>query len=67
MTPKHYLDVAADGPEDLEIKPELLAGFNNLVRETGALYKSRHYSSYHFLLTAERPGGAFRAGASSVE
>ena len=51
VTPKHYLDVVADGPEDLEIKPELLAGFNNLVRETGALYKSRHYSSYHFLMT----------------
>jgi predicted metalloprotease with PDZ domain len=51
VTPKHYLDVVADGPEDLEIKPELLAGFNNLVRETGALYRSRHYSSYHFLMT----------------
>jgi predicted metalloprotease with PDZ domain len=51
VTPKHYLDVAADGPEDLEIKPELLAGFNNLVRESGALYKSRHYGSYHFLMT----------------
>jgi predicted metalloprotease with PDZ domain len=51
VTPKHYLDVAADGPEDLEIKPEMLAGFNNLVRETGALYKSRHYNSYHFLMT----------------
>jgi len=51
VTPKHYLDVAADGPEDLEIKPELLAGFNNLVRETGALYKLRHYGSYHFLMT----------------
>ena len=51
VTPKHYLDVAADGPEDLEIKPELLAGFNNLVRETGALYQSRHYNSYHFLMT----------------
>ncbi len=51
VTPKHFLDVAADGPEDLEIKPELLAGFANLVRETGALYKSRHYGSYHFLMT----------------
>lgn len=51
VTPKHYLDAVADGPEDLEIKPELLAGFNNLVRETGALYKSRHYGSYHFLMT----------------
>jgi predicted metalloprotease with PDZ domain len=51
VTPKHYLDVVADGPEDLDIKPELLAGFNNLVRETGALYRSRHYGSYHFLMT----------------
>jgi predicted metalloprotease with PDZ domain len=51
ITPRHYLDLAADGPEDLEIKPELLRGFNNLVRETGMLYQSRHYSSYHFLMT----------------
>ncbi len=51
MEPKHYLDVAADGPEDLQIRPELLAGINNLVRETGPLYRSRHYRSYHFLLT----------------
>src|SRR5581483_11407053 len=29
VTPKHYLDAVADGPEDLEIKPEMLAGFNN--------------------------------------
>jgi len=51
VTPKHYLDIAADGPEDLEIKPGDLAAFNKLVLETGALYKSRHYNSYHFLLT----------------
>jgi predicted metalloprotease with PDZ domain len=51
VTPKHYLDAAADGPEDLEIRPELLGAFNNLVRETGALYKSRHYGSYRFLMT----------------
>ena len=52
VTPKHYLDVAADGPEDLALTPETLAGYSNLVRETGALYKSRHYESYHFLVTA---------------
>lgn len=52
VTPKHYLDVAADGPEDLALTPETLAGYSNLVRETGALYKSRHYQSYHFLVTA---------------
>lgn len=51
ITPKHYLDLAADGPEDLAIKPETLDAFSKLVRETGALYKSRHYNSYHFLVT----------------
>ncbi len=51
LSPKHYLDLAADGPEDLEVPPQMLAGFNNLVRETGPLYKSRHYNSYHFLMT----------------
>jgi predicted metalloprotease with PDZ domain len=51
ITPKHYLDMAGDGPEDLKLTQQQIAGFNNLVRETGALYKSRHYNSYHFLLT----------------
>ena len=51
ITPKHYLDIAADGPEDLSIKPEDLEAFSKLVRETGPLYQSRHYNSYHFLLT----------------
>lgn len=51
VTPKHYLDMAADGPEDLEVSSEQLSAFNNLVRETGVLYASRHYESYHFLLT----------------
>lgn len=51
ISPKHYLDLAADGPEDLAVPPNMLAGFNNLVREASALYKSHHYHSYHFLLT----------------
>jgi predicted metalloprotease with PDZ domain len=51
ITPKHYLDLAADGPEDLRIKPEALAAYSNLVRETGPLFQSRHYASYHFLMT----------------
>jgi predicted metalloprotease with PDZ domain len=51
ISPKHYLDLAADGPEDLEVPAQMMAGFNNLVRETGPLYKSRHYDSYHFLMT----------------
>jgi predicted metalloprotease with PDZ domain len=51
ISPKHYLDLAADGPEDLELRPQSVAAFGNMVRETGALYKSRHYGSYHFLVT----------------
>ena len=51
VTPKHYLDVAGDAAEDVELKPEFLAALTQLVRETGALYASRHYGTYHFLLS----------------
>jgi predicted metalloprotease with PDZ domain len=51
VKPKHFLDIAADDPEDLTITNEQIAGFSKLVREAGALFRSRHYNSYHFLLT----------------
>ncbi len=51
ITPKHYLDVAGDAAEDVDLKPEILASFSQLVRETGPLYQSRHYETYHFLLS----------------
>ena len=51
VTPKHFLDMVADGPEDLAISQEHVDQFSRLVRETGALYRSRHYGSYHFLVT----------------
>ncbi len=51
VTPKHFLDMAGDGPEDLEVSSDQVAAFSNLVRETGPLFASRHYYSYHFLLT----------------
>ena len=51
VTPKHFLDMAADGPEDLGISQDHIDQFSKLVRETGVLYKSRHYTSYHFLVT----------------
>jgi len=51
VTPKHYIDVVADQPEDSNLRPQLLAELGNLVRETGAAYDSRHYYAYHFLLT----------------
>lgn len=51
ITPRHFLDFAADGPEDLELSQQHIDQFSKLIRETGALYKSRHYGSYHFLVT----------------
>ena len=51
ITPKHYLDVAGDAAEDVDLKPEYLTALNQLVRETGPLYASRHYETYHFLLS----------------
>ncbi len=57
VTPKHYIDVVADEPEDSELRPALLAELSNLVRETGAAYDSRHYNVYHFLLTLSDVAG----------
>jgi predicted metalloprotease with PDZ domain len=51
ITPKHYLDVAGDAVQDVDLKPAFLASLNQLVRETGPLYASRHYETYHFLLS----------------
>ena len=51
ITPRHYLDLAGDGPEDIALNQEHIDQFSKLVRETGALYKSRHYNAYHFLVT----------------
>ena len=51
VTPKHFLDLAGDGPEDIALSQEHIDEFSKLIHETGALYKSRHYGSYHFLVT----------------
>jgi predicted metalloprotease with PDZ domain len=57
ITPKHYIDVVADQPEDFELRPELLAEISNLVREASAMYDSHHYHVYHFLLTLSDVAG----------
>jgi predicted metalloprotease with PDZ domain len=57
ITPKHYLDVVSDVEEDSNLRPEMLAEVSNLVRETGAMYASRHYNVYHFLLTLSDVAG----------
>ena len=57
ITPKHYIDVVSDLPADSELRPEFLVEISNLVRETGAMYSSRHYNVYHFLLTLSDAAG----------
>jgi predicted metalloprotease with PDZ domain len=51
ISPKHYLDVAGDAAGDEDLTPAYIAAVNQLVREAGALYQSRHYETYHFLLS----------------
>jgi len=57
VTPKHYIDVVSDNAKDAELRPAVLVALNNLVRETGAAYASRHYNDYHFLLTLSDTAG----------
>ena len=57
ISPKHFLDVAADAPEDASLRPAVLAEVANLVREADALYASHHYHEYHFLLTLSDAAG----------
>ncbi len=52
------LDVMADRPELLEVKPEQLAAHRNLVQQAYKLYGSHHYDHYDFLFSlSERMGG----------
>jgi predicted metalloprotease with PDZ domain len=57
ITPKHYIDVVSDQPDDSNLRPAVLADLNNLVREADALYGSHHYHVYHFLLTLSDVAG----------
>ena len=44
------LDIFADRPQDLEIKPALIAKYRRMAPEALALYGSRHWNDYHSLL-----------------
>ncbi len=50
-TPHHEMDIAADNPADLQMTPETEAAYRQLVVQAFALFGSRHYRDYHFLLT----------------
>jgi predicted metalloprotease with PDZ domain len=49
--PQQEIDIVGDKPEDLALSASLLHAFKQLIAETGALFGSRHYRDYHFLLT----------------
>jgi len=57
ISPKHYIDVASDQPDDANLRPAVLASISNLVREADALYGAHHYHVYHFLLTLSDVAG----------
>jgi predicted metalloprotease with PDZ domain len=57
ISPKHFIDVVSDEPEDSNLRPEALGEIANLVREADALYRSHHYNQYHFLLTLSDVAG----------
>ncbi len=57
VTPKHYIDVVSDQPEDSNLRPAVLAELNNLVHEISVDYASHHYNVYHFLLTLSDVAG----------
>ena len=46
-----HLDVFADRPGELEVKPEQLAAHRALVQQAYKLYGSRHYDHYDFLFS----------------
>jgi len=47
----HYLHLAGDSDRAIQMSSDQIDAYKNLVTEAGALFGSRHYRSYHFLLT----------------
>jgi len=49
--PEHHIHIAAETESGLEVTPETVREWRQLVAETGALFGARHYRHYDFLLT----------------
>jgi predicted metalloprotease with PDZ domain len=50
-TPSNEIDIASDSSAALAMTPETQMHLHDLVEQAGALFGSRHYRDYHFLLT----------------
>lgn len=51
VSPPHRIDIVADSEEALAVTPSQIAGYNQMVRETGAMFDARHYQHYDFLVS----------------
>jgi predicted metalloprotease with PDZ domain len=51
-----FMDVFGDNPEDVQLRPAVVAELQHLVPEATAMYSSTHYNSYRFLLTLTKNG-----------
>jgi predicted metalloprotease with PDZ domain len=51
QNPPHEIDIAADSSAALAMSPDTELHLHNLIAEAGALFGTRHYRDYHFLLT----------------
>ncbi|MFZ6654529.1 M61 family peptidase [Undibacterium sp. TJN19] len=60
ITPSHYLDLVADTPANLEVPQAYIEKLSNLVRQSGQMFRHRHYDSFRFLITLSNQisGGA---------
>jgi len=47
----HFLDILSDNEAALEITPEEITAYKNLVTEANALFGTHHYNHYDFLYT----------------
>ena len=54
-----YLDMVADGPEDLAISEQQVQHYRNLVQQEYRMFGAHHYASYHFLFTLSDNTGHF--------
>jgi predicted metalloprotease with PDZ domain len=48
--PEHHIHIAAETESGLEVTPETIQEWRQLVAETGAIFGARHYRHYDFLL-----------------
>ena len=57
--PPVYLDLVADGPENLVLTPVQLQAFRAAIHQTSALFGAHHYRHYDFLVTLSDHTGHF--------